>query len=149
MLTLHARDGRPLDTPDDLAAATALSPDIVWVDLQQPSPSETAFVERATGMRVPSLAELSEIESSSRLRADEGVLYLSAPLVHRAGADQPHSTPVGFVLAPERLVTVRFEPLTAFDAFAKAPKGSASETLAGLIEAIVDRIADEIGRAHV
>ena len=58
---------------------------------------KTAFVERSTGLSLPSVEDLSEIESSSRLRAQHGALYLSAPLVHRAAADDPHTTPVGFV----------------------------------------------------
>jgi magnesium transporter len=47
---------------------------------------------------VPSIADLSEIESSSRLRNQSGAIYLSAPLVHRADSDQPLTTPVGFAL---------------------------------------------------
>src|ERR1700730_16180578 len=37
-----------------------------------------------TGLAVPSLDELSEIESSSRLRARDGALYLSLPLIGEA-----------------------------------------------------------------
>ena len=87
-------------------------------------------------------AELSEIETSSRLRTDGDVLCLSAPLVHRARTEYPGTTPVGFVLAPELLVTVRYEPLTAFDTYEREARGGAAEVFVGLIEAIVDRIAD-------
>jgi magnesium transporter len=141
MLAFHNRTGETSEAPSDFAAA-ALPADTVWIDLLQPSRDESEFVERATGLHLPSLDELSEIESSSRLRAVENVLYLSAPLVHRATADQPRSTPVGFVLSPDRLVTVRFEPLTAFAAAAATAPGSAAEAFAALIEAIVDRVAD-------
>ncbi len=138
MLTLYGRDG-PLG---QAAADLAVTPDAVWIDLLQPTPAETAAVGRATGLRLPTLAEISEIESSSRLRTQDGALYLSAPLVQRATAEDPKTTPVGFVLAPDRLVTIRFEPLTAFTTFAKAVPGNAPEVFTGLIEAIVDRIAD-------
>lgn len=142
MLVLHSASGKARDAPTDLGAA-ALPPDVVWIDLLKPSPDETAFVERTTGLHVPTIADLSEIESSSRLRADDGVLYLSAPAVHRATAADPQSTPVGFVLNAERLITVRFEPLNAFGTFSQGPRGgSAAEVFTGLIEAIVDRIAD-------
>lgn len=141
MLTLHATTGATAELPADLHRAT-LPPDAAWLDLMQPSESEAAFVEQATRLRVPSLAELSEIESSSRLRAEADVLYLSVPLVHRATTADPRSTPVGFVLTPERLVTVRFEPLVAFDIFAKTSRGSAAEVFVGLVEVIVDRLAD-------
>jgi magnesium transporter len=140
MLTFHDPTGE-VHQPADLARAK-LMPGIVWIDLLNPSPAETAFVERSTGLRLPSIADLSEIESSSRLRAQHGVLYLSAPLVHRAIADDPQTTPVGFVLGPERLVTVRFEELTAFTTFGQAAPGNAAEAFVGLVEAIVDRNAD-------
>src|SRR5713226_6280586 len=141
MLALHARTGETREAPAALDAA-ALPADVTWIDLLAPSPGEVGFVERATGLHLPSLEEISEIESSSRLRAEHGVLYLSAPLVHRATAGEPQTTPVGFVLAADRLVTVRFERLTAFDTLAEASPGTAPEAFAGLIEAIVDRIAD-------
>jgi magnesium transporter len=140
MLTLYDDTGE-VHQPVDLASAK-LMPGIVWIDLLDPSPAETEFVERSTGLDLPDIADLSEIESSSRLRAQHGVLYLSAPLVHRAIADEPQTTPVGFVLGPELLVTVRFEELTAFTTFGQAAPGNAAEAFAGLVEAIVDRNAD-------
>lgn len=141
MLALHAHSGiaKP---PADLASAS-LPADTVWIDLLKPTAAETAFIERAIGLRLPTFDELSEIESSSRLRSDGRALYLSTPLVYRTTADQPLATPVGLVLLPERLISVRFEPLTAFATFGEGPiPASAGEVFAGLVEAIVDRIAD-------
>src|ERR1700681_2626069 len=142
MLILHTRAGAVAQPPADLGAASVTIRDAVWIDLLDPSPGETASVERATGLSLPSVADLSEIESSSRLRAHNGILYLSAPLVHRSNADDPQTTPVGFVLGPELLVTVRFEELVAFTTFGQAAPGSACEAFVGLVEAIVDRLAD-------
>ena len=72
MLTLRSRTGEVDQPQADLGDAAAMMPDAVWIDLLNPSPSETAFVERATGLRLPSFADLSEIETSSRLRAQNG-----------------------------------------------------------------------------
>ena len=119
MLAFHDRSGASRE-PDDLRNA-ALSSEIVWIDLLKPTPEETSFVERATGLHVPTAAELSEIESSSRMRTNDRVLFLSAPLVSRATDMDPQTTPVGFVLCPERLITVRFEPLGGFTAVDQAP----------------------------
>ena len=127
--------------------------DIVWIDLLQPEPWEIGFVERITGLKIPSLEELSEIESSSRLRARDGALYLSAPLIYRPAPDQPISTPVGFVLTRDRLITVRFAELTSFASFADRPRPAdgAQITSAGvfieLLEAVVDRLADALERS--
>jgi magnesium transporter len=141
MLALHARSGETRVIPDE-THSIELTGEIVWVDLLTPTPSETSLIEEASGLTLPTFEQLSEIETSSRLRTDGDVLCLSAPLVHRARAHEPGTTPVGFVLAPELLVTVRFEPLTAFDSFEHEARGNADEMFVGLIEAVVDRLAD-------
>lgn len=144
---LHAytcAQGRPqriAEPPDE-----AILRDAAWIDLISPTEEETARVAAATGLAVPTRSDLSEIESSSRLATRNGVLYLSLPLLSLA--EGPRSVPAGFVLSPERLLTIRFAPSQVFDTFAEhLPRG---ETLAGhgahlfvgLLEAIVDRQAD-------
>ncbi|HEX3448571.1 MAG TPA: magnesium transporter CorA family protein [Isosphaeraceae bacterium] len=147
MLTLyHSRVGRG-ERPANLAAES-LPKNVAWIDLLNPEPDEVAFVKRTTGLDVPSVEDLSEIESSSRLRSRNGAIYLSAPLVYRAVSDQPLTTPVGFVLTRERLITVRFEELSLFNAFASRDLAAESDPLsssaifAGLMDAIADRLAD-------
>ncbi len=146
MLTLHSSTSQE-EIAVDLSTGT-LPPDVVWIDMQSPDPAETSFVERATGLHVPTRDELSEIESSSRLYADDGALYLSTPTVYRADISDPRTTQLGFVLSGKRLITVRFEPLTAFTTFvehsAKASAADRTSTMifVGLLDAIVDRMAD-------
>jgi magnesium transporter len=147
MLTLyHTRSGGGV-RPADLAQAS-LPENVAWIDLLNPEPEEVAFVERTTGLHVPAIEDLSEIESSSRLRSRNGAIYLSAPLVYRADSDQPLTTPVGFVLTRERLVTVRFEELTSFTTFVgrdladETDPLTAAAVFAGLTDAIADRLAD-------
>ncbi len=124
-------------------ASGPLPPEIVWLDLLRPEAEEIAFVARTTGLDVPNFDELSEIESSSRLRRRDGALYLSAPLIFRADSDQLLATPVGFVLTRERLVTVRFEELASFAAGDLAvAQASSAAVFAGLIDAITGRLAD-------
>jgi magnesium transporter len=145
MLVLHARAGETREPPEDLGAA-ALAPDVIWIDLLQPSAEERAFIERNTGLKLPDFADLSEIESSSRLRLVQGALYLSAPLVYRVDVDDPHATPVGFIVTPERLITMRFETPTSFITAGQTAYAGACEAFVGLLEAIVDRIADILER---
>ena len=145
MLLLHSRSGEICRAPEDLGG-NALPPDLVWIDLLKPSPEEVAFVERATGLELPNFEALSEIESSSRLRAVNGALFLSAPLVYRSDADDPQATPVGFILTQEHFITVRFETPTAFTTAAQTPSPTPHDAFAGLLEAIVDRIADLLER---
>src|SRR4029077_14013548 len=95
--------------PGDPAAA-------IWIDLFQPTDDEIGSVAGTAGLRVPSESEVSEIESTSRLAFEKGAYYLSAPL-EGATADGDHPlTPVGFVLSPRVLLTVRFAELPSFGA---------------------------------
>jgi len=147
MLTLyHSRAGGG-ERSIELAKAS-LPANVAWIDLLRPDPDEVAFVKRTTGLDVPSIGDLSEIESSSRLRNQNGAIYLSAPLIYRADSDQPLATPVGFVLTRDRLITVRFEELSSFNTFANRDLAGESDPLtsaavfAGLMDAISDRLAD-------
>jgi magnesium transporter len=132
--------------------ADSLQDNTVWIDLVNPSPDEVAFVERTTGLAVPGADALNEIESSSRLRAADGALYLSVPLVYRGDSDQPLTTAVGFVLTRDRLITVRFVELPSFNDLQKRlqPPDSQPLTSTGifseLVEALVDRLADVLER---
>src|SRR6516164_10516169 len=147
MLTLYHSRAGSAERLTDLAEAS-LPANVAWIDLLRPDPDEVAFVERTTGLNVPSIGDLSEIESSSRLRHQNGAIYLSAPLVYRADSDQHLTTPVGFLLTRERLITVRFEELTSFRTFINRDLADESDPLtsgavfAGLIDAIADRLAD-------
>jgi magnesium transporter len=120
--------------------------DAQWIDLLNPTLGETERVARETGLNIPTEADINEIESSSRLATRDGVLYLSMTLVSRPESE-PRSVSVGFVLSPDRLITVRFAPSRLFDRFMAQPDVSAhsgSHILVALLEAIVDRQADAL-----
>ena len=88
----------------------------VWIDLIDPTDDEKQRVERATGLQVSTAAELQEIESSSRLSAEEnGDFYMSMPLVLTLDRRNVRTTPLGFVLNKQRLLTVRFARSVAFE----------------------------------
>jgi magnesium transporter len=125
----------------------------IWVDLCGPSPAERAEVELLIGIGVPTRERLSEIESSSRLRARDGVLSMSIPMTTRGSDGEPVVAPVGFVLSRDRLVTVRFATLHAFDTVAErfkeadAMPTSSREVFVELCEEIVDGLADNLEQA--
>ena len=122
-------------------------PTPVWIDLLSPTDEERSCAERLTGLRVPAQADLAEIESSSRLSSEGRTLYLSTPMSYRSADGVSMTTPLGFVLSPDHLMTVRFAALPIFDQYAERFVGSASRSCSvaaflGLLEAIVDRLAD-------
>jgi len=129
-------------------AGTPLAENALWLDLFGPTPAEEQQVEQGLGIDVPSREEMREIESSNRLYEENGALHMTATLVTKLDSDQGQSTQVTFILAGKRLITNRYaDPLSfkRFVAFAQthpAACASASVLLAGLLEAIVNRIAD-------
>jgi len=120
----------------------------LWLDLCEPTSAEEQQVEQGLGIEVPSLDEMREIESSNRLYEENGALHMTATLVRKLDTDQGQSTQVSFILVGKRLVTSRYaDPLSfrRFIAFAQTHAGvygSASLLLAGLLQAIINRIAD-------
>jgi magnesium transporter len=122
----------------------------VWIDLLQPTAEEIAQVSAATGLRVPTEGQVSEIESSSRLAFEGGAFYLSAPLVAVDAEGEHQLTPVGFVLSSGVLLTVHFVPLAAFEAYRDegiAQPPESTEALLRIFELIVDRAADNLEHA--
>jgi magnesium transporter len=90
---------------------------------------------------------LSEIEASSRLQVNRGVIYLSTPILARSDTPEAFLSPVGFILSPTVLVTVRFARLSSFDQVAEQIHHDPSlatnvGVFTALLEAIVDRGAD-------
>jgi magnesium transporter len=133
------------------AGAGKLPDEVIWIDLLNPTDEEKAFVESRSGLRVPTVEALSEIESSSRLIVDHGVIYLSMPLVAQGDTDDYHSSPAGFILSPSVLVTVRFADLSTFKLVAERLRAdeslrSSAGVFTALMEGLVDRGADVLER---
>ena len=152
MLTLHTCSMNT-PVPDLDLAASEVGPQVTWIDLLDPTPEEAEFILRTTGLQVPSRAQLAEIETSSRLRVVRNAVVLSVPAIHRPRNGIARTTPVGFLLTQQRLVTVRFDEIGSFADFQSScattdplPEGSIG-VLVGLFEAMVDRLADGLEAA--
>jgi magnesium transporter len=145
--TYYLEEGK-LKSVDPAGPELQLPERTVWLDLFQPTSAEEKAVERVLGVDVPTREEMKEIEASSRLYREEGALYMTATLLANADTDTPEATALTFILAGERLITVRYAdplPLRAFAAHALRHPGACGDGEAvfiGLLEAIIDRIAD-------
>ena len=134
----------PGDKPSDNTA---------WIDLLSPTEAEIRLVEDHTGFRIPTLADLSEIERSSQLIVDGKQLRVSCPVIADADTDHPSVSHVGMILTPKLLVTVRFNELKAFKATVERAcppdrPNDAVEIFTALLEAFVDRQADLLEQAR-
>jgi magnesium transporter len=124
----------------------------VWIDLLNPKPEEEVKIERALKLEVPTREEQREIEASSRLYQENGAHFMTATVVHQTETAEPVTTPITFILTGNRLITLRYAEPRAFSLFAarcrRPDPGLTNGTavLIGLVETIVDRMADFIER---
>jgi magnesium transporter len=149
MLTLYEyREGA-------LKAQTGLhrmTEEVVWIDLLNPTTDEEEIVERALGIDVPTREEQQEIEASSRLYQENGAYFMTATLLYLGEDAEAKTTPVSFILTGNRLLTVRYAEPRAFAIFAARCNrqehnlGKGVTVLVGLLDTIIDRLADFIER---
>ena len=151
MLTFYGHGTRgPIAIASDVAEIPA---SVDWIDVCAPTADEMAQLARWLKVRVPTMADLVEIESSSRLSSDGDTLFMSLPATIKDDAGYPTATPVGFVVTRERVATIRFDRLPSFENLAKqvAAKGELSGGGMGatvsILEVIVDQLADVLERA--
>ncbi|WP_439545536.1 magnesium transporter CorA family protein [Sandarakinorhabdus sp.] len=120
----------------------------VWIDLCDPTAAEETLLEALLGIDLPTADDMAEIETSSRLYTDNGVIVMTATLAIGLIAEQPETCPVSFLLSRNHLVTIRYHEVRSFDRFAlqieRSPELCATPraVLMGLIDTIVDRLAD-------
>lgn len=126
--------------------------DALWIDLFEPSATEESHVESQLGIDVPTREEMREIESSNRLYEEAGAIYLTSTIVTKLDTDLPQNSQVTFILKDGRLITNRYTDPLPFRRFASYAErhgsacASGSAVLAGLIEALINRVADVVER---
>jgi len=132
MLTVYPDSGKP-----------------IWIDLRDPTPEEIAKACADYGMEIPPRAQLEEIEFSSRLQYEDGTFTLSVPVTpHLKNSEADDVTsPLGFVLTRDLLVTVRFSHLQTFEAIrtrVRRRTRSAADIFLVILEALIDYGADQL-----
>jgi len=147
MLNLYAQGPSGLiSIPHEPGAP--LPPEVLWIDLLEPTAEEEKLVEDTLHIDVPTREEMREIEASNRFYEDEGALFMTATIVTKLDTDLPQSAQITFILVGKQLVTNRYtDPVSIrrfvhFSQTHPAACGSAAMLLAGLLGAIVNRIAD-------
>jgi magnesium transporter len=121
----------------------------VWIDLLEPTREEEQLVEQLIGTNVPTREEMQEIEPSSRLYQRNGATFMTVSVLYGVHGRKPSTDPISFILTRNHLVTIRYVDPAPFITFAQNCR--AEESLAGnpltvlahILEAIVDRLADE------
>jgi magnesium transporter len=125
----------------------------IWIDLLSPTREEEQSLEALLGLELPTREDMEEIEISSRLYDEDGAVFMTVQLPAATEEENTTMGPVTFVLAPDRLVTIRYHDPRSFGFFsARAARlplaGETAETVfLGLLETLVDRLADIVERA--
>jgi magnesium transporter len=138
------REGRL--TP--LASAAVPPSEVLWIDLNDPTPEEEGAVETLLGLQVPTRQEMAEIEESARLYEERGALVMTAVVINGVAEGRPSRTQVTFVLTPTHLVSVRYAnpvPFRMFEAKCQRQPGgltASDRVMVALLESIVERAAD-------
>ncbi len=125
----------------------------VWIDLYNPAPPDNRYVEQLLGISLPTREEMQEIEVSARLYQEDGAEFMTLTAASLLESDEPINTPISFVLKGSTLVTVRYAEPKAFANFViraqrsnAVPVGNGEQIMMGLIEALLDRMADALER---
>jgi magnesium transporter len=147
MITFHRPTEHGVELTD-LGSCPELTRSSIWIDLFEPTNEEEHTLETSLGIDVPTREEMQEIELSSRLYKENDVLFMTGTVLSHADTTRPESGAITFILSPERLVTVRYADPVPFRVFRaereKNPQNfpTGYDVLAGLIDAIIDRVAD-------
>ncbi len=149
MLKLYDVHGNGLALREGQAPCTEAT---VWIDLLNPTEEEDRFVEQQLGILIPTRAEMREIEASSRFYEENGAQYMTTFILYNIAGQSPATTALTFILAGNRLVTVRYAEPQSFPIFVqRVEKGEAvartgAAVMIGLVATMIDRTADFIER---
>lgn len=138
--------GRLMQLPN-LTADDLLRPDILWVDMVDPTDDERELVQSSFRLELPEDEELEDIEESARCYIDEHGLHISSFFLHKDDSEASNVT-VSFTLHAGRLLTIRQEELAVFRLFrlrARVQPGmvaNAQDILLAIFDAAVEYDAD-------
>ena len=146
MLTaFHLRNGRLEQL--NFGDCYNLSPDVIWVDLVNPTPEERACVERAHQQELPDEDELEEIEITARFFEDKHGLHIHTYFLHDFD-DLPRDVTLASTLKDDLLITLHDEDLAILRLFrmrARRQPGlvrDALDIMIGLLDTKIEQTAD-------
>jgi magnesium transporter len=123
-----------------------------WIDLLEPTREEDRLVETFLGVSIPTREEMQDLEPSEIIYNEDDARYMTARILCQSDTEQPKLTPVSFILTGRALVTVRYDEPRSFVMFSqRVVKPGAcgvqpEAILDGLMEAVIDRAAEILGR---
>ncbi len=120
----------------------------IWIDMVTPTKEEESAIESVLGIEVPTPEEMREVESSSQIYREGQATFMTIRIMDSTAGPSPRLTAATFILTPNRLVTLRYGNPSPFRVFSDRLAAQSDllddpkSTLIGLLETIVDRVAD-------
>lgn len=126
---------------------------VIWYDAVEPDQQEILGLKEELSLDIPSLDEMLEIESSSRLFQEEGALHMTASLLSLTNKPYPMISPATFILQGDTLITIRHDEFKPFDKTIRKvnfrPPQSGESIFLELLDSLVARMADILEHAGV
>lgn len=150
MIMAYCRRNGAIVTEPLPSATEPPPPGMVWIDVLEPSAEEKAQVEAVTGIAIPTPEQMHEIEPSSRLYQKNDALFMTASVLHKSAKEEPETRAMTFVIVGGVMVSIRHSTPQSFKIFRgridQQPLliETAEMTLVGLLDALIDRIADAL-----
>jgi len=143
VLTIYPKQSRKPDQDHDSAVDHA-----IWLDLVEPSEEERKRAATVLGADLPTRDQISALELSSRVRVEDELLRINIPAFARGDGGRGVLTPLGVLLSPSLLVTLRYAESPAFDRLAKTAEETRPRTsvdaFVTLFESVAGTAADHM-----
>ncbi|MEJ0063811.1 MAG: CorA family divalent cation transporter [Alphaproteobacteria bacterium] len=147
MITAYYRQDGKIEARQ-IAAADPLPHDLCWLDLHTPDDEERAAVSRALNIDVPTRADTEEIEASSRLYVDNGVIYLTTAVLVGTDTSDHEMADLTLIVTKQHLVILHFSEPKSVAIFAARARRDPSlvanpnNAVLAFMDALADRTAD-------
>jgi magnesium transporter len=147
MLHVYTREDSTVRRRDGTIDRNSLT-GATWIDMVKPTKEEETAIESVLGIEVPTPEEMREVESSSQIYHEGQATFMTIRILDVTADSPSRLTAATFILTPEHLITLRYGDASTFRVFSErlaAQSGlldSPQSTTIGLLETIVDRVAD-------
>ena len=136
-------------SPSSSPAAARRDAPVTWLDLVAPDDGERRQAAALLGRDLPTREQIGSLALSNRVRTFDEALCINIPGFARGDGGHGVLTPLGIVLTPSLLVTLRYAASPAFDRLARdaiqgALPASSVEVFVALFESIAETAIDRM-----
>ncbi len=146
MITVYFKENEVMQSRT-LGVADVIPENVLWVDLENPSPAEEISLKVQLSVTVPTSEEIWKNHVLNRMYTENGFSYMTAAVINKVNSPYPETSAVTFILSRLYLVTIRQVSPTSFKNFAQrmynTPQqfASGADVLEGLLEEVITRVA--------